>query len=110
MPRCWSFTPLGQGKVTHDPVKGFVLTGFYRGEDYCINRRPLEVNSLHVEYDYCYIKPYDCFDISVENDSFYCYPKKQNVVTKLAFATEEIYQMNLRNLSKKEDGQVEVSK
>ena len=32
-------------------------------------------------------------DISTENDSFYCYPKKQNVVTKLSFATEELYKM-----------------
>jgi hypothetical protein len=31
-------------------------------------------------------------DISTENDSFYCFPTKQNVVTKLAFATEIIYQ------------------
>jgi hypothetical protein len=30
-------------------------------------------------------------DISTENDSFYCYPKKENVVTKLAFATEILY-------------------
>jgi len=44
-----------------------------------------------VEYDYCYIKPYDCVDISTENDSFYCYPAKPNVITKLGFATEELY-------------------
>ena len=35
---------------------------------------------------------FDCVDISTENDSFYCYPTKENVVTKLAFATEIIYQ------------------
>ena len=40
------------------------------------------------------MKPFDCFDISTENDSFYCYPKKQNVVTKLAFATEILYEMH----------------
>jgi hypothetical protein len=31
-------------------------------------------------------------DISTEDDSFYCYPTKQNVITKLAFATEILYQ------------------
>ena len=31
----------------------------------------------------------------IERDSFYCYPKRENVVTKLAFATEEIYQLQL---------------
>lgn len=94
LPRCWRFIPLGKGKLTHDPEKGFVLDGFYNGADYHIQRTPLENNSLHIEYDYCYIKPYDCIDISTETDSFYCYPTKENVVTKLAFATEEIYQMH----------------
>ncbi len=95
-PRCWRFIPLGKARLTHDKDSGFTLKGFYRGEDYLINRTPLETNSLHIEYDYCYIKPFDCLDISTENDSYYCYPKSENVITKLAFATEEIYQMNLK--------------
>jgi hypothetical protein len=98
LPRCWRFMELGKAKLTHDPENGFRLTGHYRGEDYFIQRRPLESNSLHIEYDYCYIKPFDCVDISTENDSFYCYPTKKNVVTKLAFATEILY---LRNLEEK---------
>ena len=53
------------------------------------------MNSLHLEYDYCYIKPFDCFDVSTEKDSFYCYPTKENVVTKLGFAVEEIYKMEM---------------
>ncbi|MBE6640695.1 MAG: 1-acyl-sn-glycerol-3-phosphate acyltransferase [Ruminococcaceae bacterium] len=95
LPRCWRFEKLGYGRLTHDPENGFVLEGNYRSADYRIERKPLQTNSLHIEYDYCYIDPYDCVDISTENDSFYCYPKKQNVVTKMAFATEAIYQMHL---------------
>lgn len=95
-PRCWKFEHLGAGKLTHDVNEGFIVEGFYRGEKYRIQRKPIENNSLHIEYDYCYIKPFDCVDISTETDSFICYPKKENVVTKLAFATEEIYQMALR--------------
>ncbi len=91
-PRCWRFIPLGNARLTHDPESGFRLEGHYRGKDYAIHRTPLHTNSLHVEYDYCYIKPYDCVDISTENDSYYCYPTQKNVVTKLAFATEIIYQ------------------
>lgn len=91
-PRCYRFIPLGKGKVTHDPENGFVLDGFYRGQPYHIQRKPLENNSLHVEYDHNRIKPADCFEFSTENDSFYCYPTQENVVTKLGFATEEIYQ------------------
>lgn len=92
LPRCWKFEALGKGKVRHDPEEGFILTGEYNGKEYRIQRTPIQTNSLHVEYDYCYIKPFDCFDISTENDSFYCYPTKENVITKLAFATEILYE------------------
>ncbi len=94
MPRTWRFMNLGRAHLTHDKENGFVLEGKYRGERYRINRAPHETNSLHIEYDYCYIKPFDCVDISTENDSFYCYPvNKTDVVTKLAFATEELYRL-----------------
>ncbi|MBR2338157.1 MAG: 1-acyl-sn-glycerol-3-phosphate acyltransferase [Clostridia bacterium] len=99
MPRCWRFMHLGEGKLTHDPEKGFVVEGFHNGSPFRIQRLPVQTNSLHIEYDYCYLRPEDCVDISTENDSFYCYPKQQNVVTKLAFATEELYQ---RQIAKKE--------
>ena len=95
LPRCNRFEKLGNATLTHDKENGFILKGFYRGQDYRIQRKPLQINSLHVEYDFPHIKPFDCVDISTENDSFYCYPTKQNVVTKLAFATEIIYEQNL---------------
>ncbi len=96
LPRCWRFIKLGNAKLTHDIENGFTLEGFYNGAPYRIERAPISSNSLHIEYDYCYIKPFDCVDISTENDSFYCYPSNENVVTKLAFATEELYQLHLR--------------
>ena len=92
LPRCWKFEKLGKARLSHDPENGFVLDGFYNGSPYHIQRTPAQTNSLHIEYDYCYIKPFDCVDISTENDSFYCYPTQENVVTKLAFATEILYQ------------------
>ena len=64
------------------------------GKEYRIQRKPLQSNSLHIEYDFPHVKPFDCVDISTEDDSFYCFPTKENLVTKLAFATEEIYQMH----------------
>ena len=96
LPRCWRFMKLGKAKLTHDPENGFVLTGHYNGANYRIQRTPVMTNSLHIEYDYCYVKPFDCVDISTENDSFYCYPTKQNVVTKLGFATEYLYQTAIK--------------
>ena len=102
LPRCWKFEKLGKAKLTHSIDQGFILEGHYNGEDYRIQRMPAETNSLHIEYDYCYIKPFDCVDISTENDSFYCYPQKTDVITKLGFATEELYRLAMeQKLSKK---------
>lgn len=93
LPRCMRFMGLGKARLTHNSEEGFILEGNYRGEDYKIQRKPIEMYGVHIEYDYCYIKPFDCIDISTEKDSFYCYPKKQNVVTKLSLATEEIFKI-----------------
>ena len=100
LPRCWRFEALGKATLTHSVDGGFVLEGHYRGEDYRIQRMPLQTNSLHVEYDFPHIKPYDCVDISTEKDSFYCFPTKENVVTKLSLATEEIYKIKLADVRK----------
>ena len=91
LPRVYRYIPLGKAKLTHDPENGFVLKGHYRGEDYYIHRQPQQSNSLHVEYGFTPIDGKDYVDISTENDSFYCQVTGKNVVTKLAFATEEIY-------------------
>ncbi len=93
LPRAMRFENLGKATLRHNPEEGFVLEGHYRGKDYRIERKPKGMYGVHVEYDYCYVKPFDCIDISTDKDSFYCYPKKPNVVTKLSFATEEIYKM-----------------
>ena len=92
LPRVLRYIPLGKAKLTHDAENGFQLEGFYRGERYYIHREPAQTNSLHVEYDFGPIDKKDYVDISTENDSFYCRPSGKNVITKLAFATEEIYQ------------------
>ena len=101
-PGCYSFPYLGKGTLTHNDKDGFVVRGNYRGEDFCIHRTPIQTNGLHVEYDFGKIKPHkDCVDVSTENDSFYCYPTKKNVITKLAFATEIIYERCEKNTVKK---------
>lgn len=97
LPRCYKYEPLGFAKLTHTVEDGFTLEGHYRGQDYKIHRTPLQTNSLHIEYDFLRIKPFDLVDISTEDDSFYCYTTKPDVITKLAFATEEIYQLALEN-------------
>ena len=99
LPRVWRYIPLGKAKLRHTIEDGFVLDGAYRGEKYHIHRQPAQTNSLHVEYDFGPLKGGDFVDISTENDSFYCRPTRENVITKLAFATEELY---LRSQKKKE--------
>ena len=102
LPRCWRFEHLGHAHLRHNAEEGFVLEGEYNGKPYRVHRTPMQTNSLHIEYDYCYIKPFDCVDISTESDSFYCYPKTQtDVVTKMAFATEAIYQKYERETPKR---------
>ena len=98
LPRVWRYIPLGKAKLTHTIAGGFTLEGFYRGQRWYIHRTPAMTNSLHVEYDFGPIDKRDYLDISTENDSFYCAPSKENVITKLAFATEELY---LRSMKKK---------
>lgn len=91
LPRVWRYIPLGKAKLTHSIENGFTLEGSYRGQRYFIHRQPAQTNSLHVEYDFGPLKGFDYVDISTENDSFYCRPSKPNQITKLAFATEELY-------------------
>ena len=96
-PRCYRFIPLGKAKVVHDFENGFTIQGYYRGQDYHIHRPPKGMNSLHVEYDFHRFRKENCFDISTETDSFYCYPTNPDIITKLAFATEEIYKIHVPN-------------
>ena len=92
LPHAKSFIHLGNAKLIHDH-EGLKLEGAYRGKPYCITRSAKSMYGLHIEYDYVYVKPYDCIDISTENDSYYCYPTKENVVTKVSFAVEELYKI-----------------
>ena len=91
LPRVWRYIPLGKARLTHDPKEGFLLEGTYRGEVYRIHRQPAQTNSLHVEYDFGPLKNKDYIDISTENDSFYCHITTPGMITKLGFATEELY-------------------
>ena len=91
LPRVWRYIPLGKAKLTHDIQSGWTLEGHYRDADYRINRQCSQTNSLHVEYDFGPLKSRDFVDISTENDSFYCRITTPGMITKLGFATEELY-------------------
>ena len=98
LPRCWRYIPLGKAKLTHSIDEGFILEGEYRGKPYRVHRLPAQTNSLHVEYDFGPLKGFDYVDISNENDSFYCRMPVKDALTKLAFATEELYQRSMKSI------------
>lgn len=103
LPRLWNFEKLGKARFTHDVENGIVIEGHYRGEDYRIQRLPLQTNSIHVEYDWFHVKPADCVDVSTEKDSFFCFfENEENIITKIAFAVEEIYHHHMRRKRGKE--------
>lgn len=95
LPRTLRYIPLGKARLSHDEEKGFCLEGHYRGERYFIQRQCVQTNSLHVEYNFSPIDGADYVDISTEDDSFYCRPSRKNVITKLGFATEELYRRSM---------------
>lgn len=93
LPRCDKFVCLGNANLTHDTENGFILTGNYRNSEYFIQRKPIQSYNLHIEYDYRNIKgKKDAVVLSIEDDLFYCIPTKENVITKLAFATQIIFE------------------
>ncbi len=94
LPNSKGYIRLGKAKLIHD-INGFHVTGDFDGESFELHKDPLSLYSLHIEYDYLG-KGHDCIDLSTLNDTYYLYPiHKQNVVTKLHFATEEIYKIKL---------------
>ncbi len=91
LPNSKGFIPLGKGHFVHD-LNGFQLT-INTAEPIHLVKEPLSLYALHIEYDY--MSKGDCFDLSTLTDTYYIYPQNLNdVVTKLHFATEELYKIN----------------
>ena len=63
------------------------------GEPLQVEWKALNLDSLHVEFNYKKSKTAkgDCVDLSVPEDSYWCYVSKKDVLVKLAFATEEMH-------------------
>jgi len=91
LPNTDGYIPLGRGTLKHD-INGFVLESSELEEKLILNKEPLSMYGLHIEYDY--FGKGDCIDLSTHQDTYYIYPlNKKNVVTKLHFAVEEIYKI-----------------
>ncbi len=92
-PGVTKYINLGKVTVTHDLENGFVLIGNYNNVDFMISRPAKSHYSLHIEYEFGHLKGVDCFEVPTKNDSIYCIPSKEYMVTKLALATEEAFKI-----------------
>lgn len=91
LPNAKGYIPLGEGTLIHDQ-NGFVLKGLYNGEPYEVIKSVASQYSVHIEYEYLG-KYGDCVDLNTLTDTYYIYPKDCDFsVTKIALATEELYQ------------------
>ena len=88
LPNAWKFYKQGMGKLIQTPEETRVECNYY-GEPYVLRRSAKSLESMHIEYDY--LGKGDCVDISIPDDSFWCYLTKRDAITKISFATEEIH-------------------
>ena len=93
LPGSWKFYKQGMGKLIQTPEETRVECNYY-GEPYVLKRSAKSLESMHIEYDY--LGRGDCVDISIPDDSFWCYLTKRNAITKLSFATEEMHKRAMR--------------
>lgn len=80
----------GMGKFIQTSTETKLICNYY-GEDYTLVRSAKNLDSMHIEYDYK--KKGDLIDISIPDDSFWCYMTKRDVITKISFATEEMHKL-----------------
>lgn len=95
LPNSRGFIPLGEGVLTHDS-NGFLLTGVHNGQPYKLEKSVHSLYSCHIEYDYLG-KYGDCIDLNTLSDTYYISPHDcEFSVTKIALATEELYNLECR--------------
>jgi hypothetical protein len=91
LPNSKGYIPLGRGKLIHNH-QGFILEFIEQGIQKTLIKEPLSMYGLHIEYDY--MGKGDCIDLSTLDDTYYIYPiHLKNVVTKMHFATEILYEI-----------------
>lgn len=102
LPGSKKFYKQGMGKLIQTP-EGTNLTCNYYKKPYVLDKPALALESMHIEYDY--LGGGDCVDISIPDDSFWCYLSKKDAITKLSFATEEIHLFALekKNIDKNKE-------
>lgn len=101
LPNAKGYVRLGNGKMVHDE-KGFRVWGTDdQGMAFSMEIPASTQYSVHIEYEYLG-KYGDCVDLNTLQDTWYVYPHGNDfAVTKMALATEELYQKIRREENKK---------
>ncbi len=101
LPNAKGYVRLGNGKMVHDE-KGFRVWGIDdQGMAFSMEIPAATQYSVHIEYEYLG-KYGDCVDLNTLQDTWYVYPHGNDfAVTKMALATEELYQRIRREENKK---------
>lgn len=91
LPNARGYIPIGMGRLVHD-MNGFTMST----EGLFLHKDVPSMYSCHIEYEYK--NKGDCIDLSTLDDTYYLYPKEKPFsVTKVALATEELYEHSQRN-------------
>ena len=93
LPNAKKYIRLGNGTLVHD-MNGFTVRGTdHDGDPFEMIKTVPSLYSCHIEYEYLG-KYGDCVDLNTLEDTWYIYPepdKCEFAVTKMALATEELY-------------------
>ena len=100
LPNAKRFYNHGRGKLVQT-LEGTYLECTAYGQEKKLFWAPTEMDCIHIEYDYPYRKKKyrknifgDCVDISTPDESYWLHPVHgRDTLTKISFATEEIYQL-----------------
>lgn len=80
---------LGQVKLVHDE-NGFSLSGTIDGKEFELKRPVHSMYSCHIEYNFK--EKGDAIDLCTLEDTYFVFPQNyDNIVTKIHFATEELF-------------------
>lgn len=93
LPSSLRFYKQGKGRLIQTPTETRIECN-YCGEPYTLVRSAMNLESMHIEYDY--LGRGDCVDISIPDDSFWCYLSKRDAITKISFATEEMHKLAVK--------------
>ena len=103
LPNASRFLSLGEGTLIHD-MSGFRVKGTDPdGDPFRMVKPVSSLYSCHIEYDYglTNLAEGDCVDLNTLTDTWYIFPHdKPFSVTKMALATEELYQKHRRDIGR----------